>query len=198
MRQEAVVLNFKSRSDKMIVKNQKKVKTEKEENELVEKDGEFVHVKDESLEEKSIVITVNRVSKVVKGGKRLSFNALVAIGNGNGKVGIGIGKAKEVQDAIAKAMSVAKKEMITFPLKNGTIPHEVEAKFCSGYIWMKPAIEGTGLIAGGAARSVLEVAGVRNILTKNLGSTNSFNSAYATMEALKKLKTLEEIKEIRK
>ncbi|MEF3279652.1 MAG: 30S ribosomal protein S5 [Elusimicrobiota bacterium] len=182
----------------MIVKNQKKLKTEKEIVEITEKDGEFVEVKDESQEEKSIVIAVNRVSKVVKGGKRLSFNAIVAVGNGNGKVGVGVGKAKEVQDAIAKAITLAKKDMITFPLKGGTIPHEVEAKFCSGYIWMKPAIEGTGLIAGGAARSVLEVAGVRNILTKNLGSTNTFNSAYATIEALKKLKTPEEVKDLRK
>ncbi|MEW6012819.1 MAG: 30S ribosomal protein S5 [Elusimicrobiales bacterium] len=181
----------------MITKNQKKIKTEKE-GELVEKTNEFVEVKDEASEEKSIVIAINRVSKVVKGGKRLSFNAVVAVGNGNGKVGVGVGKAKETQDAIAKALNYAKKNMIEFPLKNGTIPHEVEAKFCSGYIWMKPAIEGTGLIAGGAARSVLEVAGVRNILTKNLGSTNTFNSAYATIEALKKLKTTEAIKEIRK
>jgi small subunit ribosomal protein S5 len=181
----------------MITKNQKKIMTEKE-GEVVEKASDFVEVTNESTEEKSIVIAINRVSKVVKGGKRLSFNAIVAVGNGNGKVGIGIGKAKETQDAISKALNYARKNMIEFPLKNGTIPHEIEAKFCSGYIWMKPAIEGTGLIAGGAARSVLEVAGVRNILTKNLGSTNVFNSAYATIEALKRLKTPEKIKEIRK
>lgn len=181
----------------MIVKNQKRLEVEKQ-TQADEKDAEFVEVKDASSEERSIVISINRVSKVVKGGKRLSFNAIVAVGNGNGRVGVGVGKAKEVQDAIAKAISIAKKSMITFPIRNGTIPHEVEAKFCSGYIWMKPAIEGTGLIAGGAARSVLEVAGVRNILTKNIGSTNHFNSAYATIEALKKLKTPQEIKEIRK
>jgi small subunit ribosomal protein S5 len=179
----------------MITKNQKEIIEEKIEKH--EKVDDYLEVKDESTEEKSIVIAINRVAKVVKGGKRLSFNALVAVGNGNGKVGVAVGKAKEVQDAIAKAMALAKKNMISFPLKNGTIPHEVSAKFCSGYVWMKPAIEGTGLIAGGATRSVLEVAGVRNILTKNLGSTNPFNSAYATIEALKKLKTPQEIKEIR-
>jgi small subunit ribosomal protein S5 len=179
----------------MITKNQKEIIEEKIEKH--EKVDDYLEVKDESTEEKSIVIAINRVAKVVKGGKRLSFNALVAVGNGNGKVGVAVGKAKEVQDAIAKAMVLAKKNMISFPLKNGTIPHEVSAKFCSGYVWMKPAIEGTGLIAGGATRSVLEVAGVRNILTKNLGSTNPFNSAYATIEALKKLRTPQEIKEIR-
>jgi len=179
----------------MITKNQKEIMEEKIEKH--EKVDDYLEVKDESTEEKSIVIAINRVAKVVKGGKRLSFNALVAVGNGNGKVGVAVGKAKEVQDAIAKAMALAKKNMISFPLKNGTIPHEVSAKFCSGYVWMKPAIEGTGLIAGGATRSVLEVAGVRNILTKNLGSTNPFNSAYATIEALKKLRTPQEIKEIR-
>jgi len=179
----------------MITKNQKEIIEEKIEKH--EKVDDYLEVKDESTEERSIVIAINRVAKVVKGGKRLSFNALVAVGNGNGKVGVAVGKAKEVQDAIAKAMALAKKNMISFPLKNGTIPHEVSAKFCSGYVWMKPAIEGTGLIAGGATRSVLEVAGVRNILTKNLGSTNPFNSAYATIEALKKLRTPQEIKEIR-
>ncbi|MGC9070232.1 MAG: 30S ribosomal protein S5 [Elusimicrobiales bacterium] len=180
----------------MIIKNQKKLKAEIEISR--EKDGEFIEVKDELDKEKNIVIAVNRVAKVVKGGKRLSFNALVAVGNGEGKVGIAVGKAKEVQDAIQKAIALARKNMIEFPLINGTIPHEVEAKFCSGYIWMKPAIEGTGLIAGGAARSILEVAGVKNILTKNIGSTNPFNSAYATIEALKKLKLPQTYKEIRK
>jgi small subunit ribosomal protein S5 len=180
----------------MISKNQKEMLEEKiEKSEKVE---DYVEVKDESTEEKSVVIAINRVAKVVKGGKRLSFNALVAVGNGNGKVGIAVGKAKEVQDAIAKAVVLAKKNMISFPLKNGTIPHEVSAKFCSGYVWMKPAIEGTGLIAGGATRSILEVAGVKNILTKNIGSTNVFNSSYATIEALKKLRSPDEIKEIRK
>ncbi|MCX7905876.1 MAG: 30S ribosomal protein S5 [Elusimicrobiales bacterium] len=157
-----------------------------------------MEIQDESEKEKTIVISVNRVAKVVKGGKRLSFNALVAVGNGEGKVGVAVGKAKEVQDAIQKAVALAKKNMIEFPLINGTIPHEVEAKFCSGYIWMKPAVEGTGLIAGGAARSVLEVAGVKNVLTKNIGSTNPFNSAYATIEALKKLKLQEQYYNIRK
>ncbi len=181
----------------MITKNQKKIKVEKE-NENIETSNEFITVSDDASQERSVVIAVNRVAKVVKGGKKLSFNAIVAVGNGNGKVGVGVGKARETQDAIAKALNAAKKNMISFPLKNGTIPYEVEAKFCSGHIWMKPAIEGTGLIAGGAPRSVLEVAGVRNILTKNLGSTNPFNSAYATIEALKKLSLSEELKTERK
>lgn len=180
----------------MIIKNQKRIKSEKEMTQ--ERDGEFIEIKDESEKEKTVVIAVNRVAKVVKGGKRLSFNALVAVGNGEGKVGVALGKAKEVQDAIQKAIAAAKKNMIEFPLINGTIPHEVEAKFCSGYVWMKPAVEGTGLIAGGAARSVLEVAGVKNILTKNIGSTNPFNSAYATIEALKKLKLPPSYKEMKK
>lgn len=179
----------------MITKNQKQFLIEK--NQDSETEQEFIELKGEAEEERSIVIAVNRVAKVVKGGKRLSFNALVTVGNGNGKVGVAVGKAKEVPDAIAKAIASAKKAMISFPLKNGTIPHEVEAKFCSGKIWMKPAIEGTGLIAGGAARAVLEVAGVRNILTKNLGSTNPFNSAYAAIEALKKLRGEEYIKELK-
>ena len=178
----------------MIIKNQKRMK----EDIMRDKEGEFIEVKDEAEKEKTIVIAVNRVAKVVKGGKRLSFNALVAVGNGEGKVGVAVGKAKEVQDAIQKAVAAAKKNMIEFPLINGTIPHEVEAKFCSGYIWMKPAVEGTGLIAGGASRSILEVAGVKNILTKNIGSTNPFNSAYATMEALKKLKLPAQYKDMRK
>lgn len=182
----------------MITKNQKQIKTEKEIENQKGKEADFVEIENVTPEEKTIVVTINRVAKVVKGGKRLSFNALVVVGNGNGKVGAALGKANEVQAAIQKAIAAAKKEMIDVPLINGTIPHEVEGKFCSGHVWMKPAVEGTGLISGSGMRAVLEAAGVKNILTKNLGSRNPFNTVYATLDALKKLKTKEEIEKIRK
>ena len=153
--------------------------------------------KDILTEEKSIVVTINRVTKVVKGGKRMSFNALVVNGNGNGSVGVGVGKSNEVQGAIMKATQVAKKNMIDFPLIESSIPHEIIGKFGAGKVWMKPAVSGTGLIAGGGVRAVLEVGGVKNILTKNLGTRNYFNSVYATMEALKNLKTREEVLKLR-
>lgn len=148
-------------------------------------------------EEKSIVVTINRVTKVVKGGKRMSFNALVVNGNGNGSVGVGVGKSNEVQGAIMKGTQVAKKNMIEFPLLEGSIPHEIIGKFGAGKVWMKPAVSGTGLIAGGGVRAVLEVAGVKNILTKNLGTRNYFNSVYATIEALKELRSREEVMKLR-
>ncbi len=181
----------------MITKNSKDIKTEKE---LKKNDSEetFVEIEQEQEQENAITVAVNRVSKVVKGGKRLSFNALVVVGNGNGSVGAALGKANEVQDAISKATSAARKSMINFPILNGTIPHEIEGKFGSGHVWMKPAVEGTGLISGGGMRAVLEAAGIRNILTKNLGSRNPFNSVYATLEALKKLKNKEDVMDMRK
>jgi len=128
----------------------------------------------DSKEEKSVVVTINRVTKVVKGGKRFSFSALVVVGDGNGKVGIGLGKSNEVQAAIQKATSNAKKDMYQFPILNSTIPHEVEGFFGAGHVWLKPAMKGTGLKAGGGARAVLEAAGFKNLLTKNLGSRNAF------------------------
>ena len=121
--------------------------------------------KDVLTEEKSIVVTINRVTKVVKGGKRMSFNALVVVGNGNGSVGAGVGKSNEVQLAIMKGTEVAKKNMINFPLIETSIPHEIIGNFGAGKVWMKPAVSGTGLIAGGGVRAVLEVGGVKNILT---------------------------------
>lgn len=146
---------------------------------------------------KETVVSINRVAKVVKGGKRFSFSALVVVGSGQGQVGMGLGKAREVQAAIQKASSAAKKEMISFPLLDGTIPHEALGHFGAGKVWMKPAGQGTGVIAGSGVRAVLEAAGVKNILTKSLGSSNVFNMVYATLEALKGLRTKEEILKLR-
>ncbi|PIS46612.1 MAG: 30S ribosomal protein S5 [Elusimicrobia bacterium CG08_land_8_20_14_0_20_51_18] len=181
----------------MINKNQKQIKTEKVlDAEKARTDPDFADV--ESQAEKSIVVAINRVTKVVKGGKRMSFNAIVVVGNGNGKVGASLGKSNEVQGAIAKATSAARKEMMEFPIVSGTIPHEIEGRSGAGHVWMKPAVEGTGLISGGGMRAILEVAGIKNILTKNLGSRNPFNTIYATLDALKRLKRKEEVAEIRK
>lgn len=147
--------------------------------------------------EKNTVVTINRVAKVVKGGKRFSFSALVVVGDGRGNVGVSIGKANEVQLAIQKATNHAKKCMIHFPLVQATIPHEIIGKFGAGRVWMKPAAPGSGVIAGGGVRAVLEAGGVRDVLTKSLGSSNAFNMVYATMEALKQLKTKEEVVKLR-
>lgn len=143
------------------------------------------------------VVAINRVAKVVKGGKRFSFSALVVVGNGQGSVGFGLGKAKDVQSSIQKGQMQAKKEILQFPLVNGTIPHEVIAKFGSGKVWMKPAAPGTGVIAGGAVRAVLEAGGIRNILTKSLGSSNPFNVIEATLKCLRLLRTKEAIAKLR-
>lgn len=139
------------------------------------------------------VIQVARTAKVVKGGKRFGFRALVVVGDGNGKVGVSIGKANQVQFAVSKAEFHARRHTIKFPIVNDTIPHEVIGKFGSASVWMKPAAPGTGVIAGAGVRLVLEAAGIKNILAKSLGSTNACNLAYATMKALEQLKSKEAV-----
>jgi len=134
------------------------------------------------------LININRVAKVMKGGKRLSFSALVVTGDGNGNVGIGLGKANEVPLAINKASAIAKKNLIKVPLAGTTIPYEMKVKFGAAQVLLKPAAPGTGIIAGGSIRAVLEAAGIKDILTKSLGSANRINVAKATMLALSQLK----------
>ena len=160
------------------------------------KKAEF-HKAKPAAEGKTTVINVARTTKVVKGGKRMGFRALVVVGNGQGKVGVAIGKANQVQAAIAKAETHARKHMITFPIVGDTIPHEVIGKFGAASVWMKPAAPGTGVIAGSGARLLFEAAGIKDVLAKSLGSTNPCNLVYATMEAFKQLKSKETVNILR-
>ena len=143
------------------------------------------------------VVFINRVAKVVKGGRRFSFAAVVVVGDGKGKVGAGLGKAAEVPEAIRKGVEDAKKNMITVALKNGTIPHPMLGVYGAGKVVMKPAAEGTGVKAGGPVRAVLAMAGIRNILTKSLGSSNPINMVRATMDGLSKLENAETVAALR-
>ena len=157
----------------------------------------YPHSSGERSELADRVVRVNRVAKVVKGGRKFSFSALIVVGDMNGRVGSGIGKAKEVTEAIRKGMEIAKRNMITVPMVGTTIPHEVNLKLGSARIMLKPAAPGTGVISGGAMRAVIETAGIKDILTKSHGTNNPINTVRATLAALQQLKTASRVAELR-